>query len=71
MDGTGAAIYLFGESLPLAPGAENINNTFKYFAIIQRLSATALFPDIRFVWVPGRWRQKKLNSLPKSIGNSP
>ena len=47
---------LFGESLPLATGAENINNTFKYLAIIQRLSATALFPDIRFVWVPGRWR---------------
>jgi hypothetical protein len=34
MDGTGATIYLFGESLPLAAGAENINDTFKYLAII-------------------------------------
>jgi hypothetical protein len=34
MDGTGATIYLFGESLPLNPGAQNINNTFKDLAII-------------------------------------
>ena len=41
-----------------------------YLAIIQRLSATARFPDIRFVWVPGRWRQERLHSLPKSIGDA-
>jgi hypothetical protein len=46
MNGTGAAIYLFGEGLPLTADAENINNTFKYLAIIQRLSAAAFFPDI-------------------------
>ncbi len=52
MDGTGTAIYLFRKSLPLTAGAENINNTFKYLAKIQRLSAATFFPDIRFVRVP-------------------
>jgi hypothetical protein len=51
MNGTGATIYLFREGLPLATGAENINNSFKDLAIIQRLSAAAFFPDIRFVGV--------------------
>jgi hypothetical protein len=71
MDGTGTAIYLFGESLPLTAGAENINNTFKYLAKIQRLSAATFFPDIRFVRVPRWLRQERLHPRPKSIGNSP
>ena len=46
---------LWGEP-SIDAGAQNINNTFKYLAIIQRLSATAFFPAIRFVRVPGRLR---------------
>jgi hypothetical protein len=45
MDGTGTATYLFGESLPLTAGAENINNTFKYLTIylVNGASCKTLF----------------------------
>jgi len=44
------------EELSIVCQCEEHRQCFKDFAIIQRLSATAFFPDISFTWVPGRLR---------------